>query len=412
MGKKRGGRRLAADDIDENGSYASSATAYSNMDQELVDAEAETFSACIDDTYESRGTTREKAWERLIGMLRSSVRADDCCQNATTITSRSQSSLHKGGATECALAATALGLHLLTIGNQDESTFQEVWPHLYKLAKAGKSPVAKVAGVEALAVVCFCCSEDTVSTHEVMGQLQGLWKQGESSKVRAAAMRAWSFLYTSLRHSPSSATLEPLLPTLSSQLHDPDVEVRAAAGEALALIYHTTSLAEENSSEEDEEEEEVESMSVVSSGSLAGLEDVVDRMKELATNKGEKLRRSKRDKAAMKSVFRELHGTLQNGRVAATKIKLRHGDLLMVDTLPSTITLNYLRRYLGGGFQVHLQFNPLLHAVFDFQPLEERPDRLSAMEKRAFRSPCSAQSKARTQDRRSQRANKGAVGGW
>ena len=137
---------------------------------------------------------------------------------------------------------------------------------------------------------------------------------GESPKVRAAAMRAWSFLYTSLRHSPSSATLEPLLPTLASQLHDPDVEARAAAGEALALIYHTTSLADENSSEEDEEEEEVESMSVVSSGSLAGLEDVVDRMKELATNKGEKLRRSKRDKAAMRSVFRELHGTLQVSR--------------------------------------------------------------------------------------------------
>jgi hypothetical protein len=66
------------------------------------------------------------------------------------------------------------------------STFQEVWPHLYKLAKGGKSPVAKVAGVDALAVVCFCCSEDPVSTHEVMGQLQGLWKQGEVEKQQGA----------------------------------------------------------------------------------------------------------------------------------------------------------------------------------------------------------------------------------
>jgi hypothetical protein len=74
------------------------------MEHETLDSEAETFSTCIDDTYESRwavacwlkhamqeecvlmqrlgcrGTTREKAWERLIGLLRSSVRADDCCQ--------------------------------------------------------------------------------------------------------------------------------------------------------------------------------------------------------------------------------------------------------------------------------------------------------------------------------------------
>ena len=75
-----------------------------------------------------------------------------------------------------ALADIQTGLCLLVLHC---STFQEVWPHLYKLAKAGKSPVAKVAGVEALAVVCFCCSEDPISTHEVMGQLQGLWKQGE-----------------------------------------------------------------------------------------------------------------------------------------------------------------------------------------------------------------------------------------
>lgn len=61
--------------------------------------------------------------------------------------------------------------------------FQEVWPHLFKLAKAGKSPVAKVSGVEALAMVCFCCSEDPVSTHEIMGQLQGLWKQGKRRHI-------------------------------------------------------------------------------------------------------------------------------------------------------------------------------------------------------------------------------------
>ncbi len=48
-----------------------------------------------------------------------------------------------------------------------------------------------------------------------------------------------------------------------------------------------------------------------------------------------------------------------------------------------------------------------MHAIFDFTPLNERPDRLSYLEKRAFRSPSSAASKARTQDRKSQRAVKG-----
>jgi hypothetical protein len=57
--------------------------------------------------------------------------------------------------------------------------------------------------------------------------------------------------------------------------------------------------------------------------------------------------------------------------------------------------------------QVHLQENPFLHNLFDFSPLDARPDKLSAQEKRAFRSPCSAASKARSQARKSQRSYKG-----
>lgn len=63
--------------------------------------------------------------------------------------------------------------------------------------------------------------------------------------------------------------------------------------------------------------------------------------------------------------------------------------------------------------QVHLQGNPFLHSVFGFTPLDSKPDRLTAQEKRFFRSPCSAASKARSQARRSERAFKDhGGGGW
>lgn len=63
--------------------------------------------------------------------------------------------------------------------------------------------------------------------------------------------------------------------------------------------------------------------------------------------------------------------------------------------------------------QVHLQGNPFLHAVFGFTPLDTPPERLSAQEKRFFRSPSSAASKARSQTRRSERAFKDhGGGGW
>ncbi len=46
---------------------------------------------------------------------------------------------------------------------------------------------------------------------------------------------------------------------------------------------------------------------------------------------------------------------LQAGSVPTQKIKLRHGDVLVVDSLPATVRLNGLRRFLAEGFQTHLQ---------------------------------------------------------
>ena len=44
---------------------------------------------------------------------------------------------------------------------------------------------------------------------------------------------------------------------------------------------------------------------------MSGLDDVMARMKELATNRGDVLRRSKRDRSALKSTFRDLLGVVE-----------------------------------------------------------------------------------------------------
>jgi hypothetical protein len=46
---------------------------------------------------------------------------------------------------------------------------------------------------------------------------------------------------------------------------------------------------------------------------------------------------------------------LQAGSVSSQKIKLRHGDVLVVDALPATVRLNAMRRFLAEGFQAHMQ---------------------------------------------------------
>jgi len=100
-------------DYDDAGSVSSATTAYTMMGEEVIDAEADAFSQAIDDTYESRYTkcsfaihpfvassachkvtvphccrasTREKAWERMVTLLRNNVRIDDCYQRYDTNT--------------------------------------------------------------------------------------------------------------------------------------------------------------------------------------------------------------------------------------------------------------------------------------------------------------------------------------
>lgn len=79
------------------------------------------------------------------------------------------------------------------------------------------------------------------------------------------------------------------------------------------------------------------------------------------------------------------HAFQQDGTVAQTKVKLRHGDTLVINTLVGTVQLNALRRFLAEGFQTHLQQNPLLHQIFDFEPREERAERLTPLEKKMYR---------------------------
>lgn len=49
--------------------------------------------------------------------------------------------------------------------------------------------------------------------------------------------------------------------------------------------------------------------------------------------------------------------------MAESRIKLRCGDILVVDTARGAMQLAALRRFLAEGFQAHLQHNTLLHQV-------------------------------------------------
>lgn len=67
---------------------------------------------------------------------------------------------------------------------------------------------------------------------------------------------------------------------------------------------------------------------------------------------GEKLRLSRRDRAAQRSTFRGLLASLSGGDTPSVRIKLQHGDCLELEGVAAVHRLAFLRRFLAGGFQV------------------------------------------------------------
>jgi len=289
---------------------------------------------------------------------------------------------------------------------------------LVKAGKAGRAVEPRVGAVEALSLTAFVAAAGPSVTLEVMHRLEGL--RSCAPPVAAAALRGWSLLLSTLtahqvRHinydsdgeGGSSDGLERRLTALSKALASSDVGVRQAAGEGAALLYNQSGLAtEQDSPSESGPITPAEPVTPPQATGAPEMDDVMARMRELATHRGDDMRRSKRDRSALKTTFRDLISSVEDGgRVASTKVRLSGGDCFEVSSLGGLVQLNAIRRFLAEGFQCHLAANPLLHQVFSFQPSGSAAGGagfLAGIEEaapRMVRSPSSASAKAATQKR-------------
>ncbi|GIL47863.1 hypothetical protein Vafri_4505 [Volvox africanus] len=369
-------------------STASVCSAFSYLDGDTEDIQVDEFERRLDALFEKRGATREKALESLAVMLRVDYRADNCLSHSETLTSRCLVALKRGSAVESSLASQLLGLHILTLGQADDRLFQTLRQELERSAigSTGGGAAVQMAAIDTLALAAFVLAEDESGTRAVMDRLRALWGKGDA-KARAAAVRGWSFLLTSLDNQLRDDEATACLAALAGLMDERDLELRTAAGEAAAVLRCScsegilSSLAEadkEEDADEEEEEEEEEDHIHESNGSGGGggrskgagggcragrrlaecdngggrMGELVEKMQDLALNKGDKLRRSRRERASQRSTFRGLLGALSGEAVPECRIKLQHGDMLTVEGVAATHRLAFLRRFLAGGFQV------------------------------------------------------------
>ncbi|XP_002987214.2 interferon-related developmental regulator 2 [Selaginella moellendorffii] len=328
--------------------------------------------ASLDCLYEKRSSTREAGLKGMIDALRGRVMTHFIDDKYETLTHQILSSIKQSSSTEAVLAGRALAMVSITAGagKVAEHVFEASFPHLSRSSKLGRDSAVRVSAIEALGMLTFVggVEASTESAMEVLWQIvihkgsahadQTLGTSKPPPPVKAAAITAWSLLLSTLSSKRVMALqLSSVVGALSSLLEDPDLGVRKAAGEAIALLCELGDIHLLPQALGEGETTKTMAMEL----------QVVDQMKALAASSSRK-GQTKKERSEQRSSFRDMVAILEGGACHETCLKLKHGDSLKISTWSQTVQLNAFRRLLGEGFQRHLQENNLLHEVFNFVP--------------------------------------------
>ncbi|CAK9178961.1 unnamed protein product [Ilex paraguariensis] len=419
MGKRNSQRKNAAIlDSDDTDSVSSSSTFRSDnvlvSGAEDVQLEKESIlDQCLDALYEKRGSTREKALASIIEVFNRYLQHEFVEKNFATLLHQFLNSIKKGSAKEIALASHAIGLLALTTGPGDKAK-EILEESVSPISQALKSlsETTKISSLlECLAIITFVGGEEAEETEKSMQIMWQVVHPKLSSNVVAtkpspvmitAVVSAWSFLLTTMDGwTLNSKSWQQSIYYFSTLLDKDDRSVRIAGGEALALIFEMGNLdkfcGEAKGSNDSSTIEGKNSQEFVH---IQGLrEKILNQVRNLSVEAGGK-GSAKKDLNHQRNSFRDILELLEDGYSPDTSLKIG-GELLSTTTWAQLIQLNFLKHFLGGGFVKHMQENEFLHDLFDFTPKSKlllgTEGRISAIEKRLYKSPNSVLSKARTQ---------------
>ncbi|KAL4583366.1 hypothetical protein LXL04_007937 [Taraxacum kok-saghyz] len=428
MGKQRSSQRKNAAmlDSDDTDSVSSSSTVRSDLVvgtavQEVQLDRESVLDQSLDALYEKRGSTREKALADIIEAFNSSLPHEFVEKKFATLLHQCLNSVKRGSAKEIILASHAIGLLALTAGSGEKA--QEILEEsVSPISEAlrSRSEASKIASLlEGLAVIAFVGGKEPEETEKCM---QILWQvvhpklgpnvvaSKPSPGIITAVVSAWSFLLTTMDGwSLDPKSWQESVSYLSTLLEKDDRSVRIAAGEALALIYEMGNL-EKFCGGSKGGNDGISSRDVTHIQGLRA--KVVIQVRDLAAEAGGKGTSAKKDLNNQRNTFRDILEFLEDGYAPETSVKIG-GESLTTSTWSQLIQLNFLKRFLGGGFVKHMQENELLHDVFNFTPKNKilsNVDRVSKKEtalmkanitilpfQRMYKSPNSIVNKARTQ---------------
>ncbi|XP_010540397.1 PREDICTED: interferon-related developmental regulator 1-like [Tarenaya hassleriana] len=416
---KRSQRKNAAmfDSDDDTSSVSSSSTIRSDRMSVSGMDEVEThkdvlLDQALDALYEKRSSTREQALASIVDAFNSDLQHEFAEKKFATLLHQCVNCIKKGSSRETFLATHVIGLLAMTVGLGDQAheILEESVTPLSQALRSGRDSLKISSILECLAIITFVggtAPEETERSMQIIWQMihpklgANVVAAKPSPAVVTAVVSSWAFLLTTVdQWTLSSKLWQEIVSYLSSLLEKDDRTVRIAAGEALGLIFEL-GILEKFSAEAKRSNGSVQEGNVTQEAltHMHGLKaKVTNQVRDLSVEAGGK-GSAKKDLNSQRNLFKDLLEFLEDGYSPESSTKIG-GESLQTTMWCQMIQLNFLKHFLGGGFIKHMQDNEFLQDVFGFTPKKKfagGEPRMSQGEKRMFRSPNSALSKARTQ---------------
>lgn len=275
-------------------------------------------------------------------------------------------SLKKGGVDEKCAAAELATVLCVQLGTDPvgEDICRILKPILLTIAfDNSASPKVRAHCCQALGDMSFLSCGDIGENLLLMQQLESIYSGSylkgdgsvpntttETGALHAAALNAWALLFTMLIPGNIGTMMNnskslPTLDQLSELLESPHLEVRMAAGEALALVYEIG--RQENDDFEDD-----------------FALDLIDTLKQLATD-SQKFR-AKKDRKQQRATFRDILQFIEEDTTSELQVKFGK-EVLMLDTWMKRKQYETLCNILGPSINHHLIENDLIKDIFQIE---------------------------------------------
>ncbi|KAJ8733032.1 hypothetical protein PYW07_015631 [Mythimna separata] len=340
----------------------------------------EKFEAEVLELVESLDAPGHAAREYALVTLRAALQRQALdgvlARHRATLADHVSRALRRGKDGERKAAAAIAPLLALQIGEEGMEQFvREVRPGLAATATdASASLDTRTECCSSLAVLCYLMDEDITETLEAMrlyetifsgsylkddGSVKVSGEAVEEGALHAAALDGWALLFPLLspnrarsllnKQSPSFARLRELLKAAS-------LEVRMAAGCALAIVYETVTDKD--------------------NALTSQVDALLPQLKELALDSDKS--RAKRDRRIQRATFREILKYFEEGQVPCTSAHIGT-ETAAWSTWAGGATYTALATALGGALQVLAPHCPSLRAALQLStevPEEEKTEKL------------------------------------